>query len=161
MGVFKGLRPDITPAQVVGLVAGGIPIAASLLHVFGVFDLSASQTGALNDLVQWAALAAGALFVSDAGLRAGRANASAKVDAAVHLAHAAPQGGGPEAIAGSVELSDPEADAADADVSDEEELSAPPPDESNTPVQPSQRGLAGPVEGAEGTGRGFTSPPLA
>lgn len=57
--------PDITPAQIVGLV----PVIASLLRAFGVFDLSPDQEDALNQAVT----AGLALFGADAVIRVGRA----------------------------------------------------------------------------------------
>jgi hypothetical protein len=78
----KGLRPDITAAQVIGLLIVGLPILANLLRAFGVYDLNPEQTTALEDGLKWAALVAGTLFVSDAGLRAARNQALSKVEAA-------------------------------------------------------------------------------
>lgn len=57
-------RPDITPAQLVGLV----PLLAEFLHAFGVFDLSAAQQDSLSKLV----LGAVGLFGADAFIRFGR-----------------------------------------------------------------------------------------
>jgi hypothetical protein len=65
-------RPSITPAQIVGLLVAGLPVLANLLRAFGVYDLTAEQEAALTDTLQWAAIVAGALFVSDAALRVGR-----------------------------------------------------------------------------------------
>lgn len=64
MGIFRGLRPDITPAQVVALVGSVV----ALLVSFGV-DLSAEQRDSILTLV---GILAGLLLVSDAGLRVGR-----------------------------------------------------------------------------------------
>lgn len=75
-------RPNITPAQIIGLLVSGIPIIATLLHVFGVYDLTREQQGALEDALKWAAGVAAVLFVSDAGLRAARNHADAKRPAA-------------------------------------------------------------------------------
>jgi len=60
----RGARPDITPAQLVSLV----PLLASLLHAFGLYDLSQEQQDALGDAVEWAM----ALVGGDAIIRFGR-----------------------------------------------------------------------------------------
>jgi hypothetical protein len=65
-------RPNITPAQIVGLLIAGLPVLANLLRAFGVYDLTNEQEAALTDTLQWASVVAGALFVSDAALRVGR-----------------------------------------------------------------------------------------
>lgn len=57
-------RPDITPAQLIGLV----PVIAALLRAFGVFDMTPEQTQALTDAVT----AGIALIGFDAILRVGR-----------------------------------------------------------------------------------------
>lgn len=80
--VFRGKRPDLTPAQVVGVLVGGVPIVSNLLHVFGVFDLSHEQSQALQDTLTWGGVFAGLLFGSDAVLRSARNHADAKVEAA-------------------------------------------------------------------------------
>lgn len=90
LGIFKGTKPDITPAQVIGLLIAGVPVAAKLGAAFAIFTLTAVQQAALNEALQWAAVVAGALFLSDAGLRAARNGAAAKRDAAALLAPAAP-----------------------------------------------------------------------
>ena len=77
------VRPSITPAQIIGLLVAGVPAVAKLLQAFGVYEMTGEQTQALNDALQWAAIVAGALFVSDAGLRSARNVATAKVDAAI------------------------------------------------------------------------------
>lgn len=82
MRLFQGLRPDLTPAVVIGLLIAGIPVLSNLLRVYGILDLSPEQEGALADTLKWAAIVAGALFISDAGLRAARNHADAKVQAA-------------------------------------------------------------------------------
>lgn len=79
MAGSKLSRPAVTPAQVIGLLIAAVPIVASLLHAFGVYDLSVEQQHALSDTLGWAAGAAAALFVSDAGLRAARNHAHAKM----------------------------------------------------------------------------------
>lgn len=57
-------RPDITPAQVVGLV----PLLAEFMHSFGIFDLSQAQQDSLSKLI----IGSIALFGSDAIIRFGR-----------------------------------------------------------------------------------------
>jgi hypothetical protein len=65
-------KPDLTLAQLVGLIGAGIPVLASLARVFGVFDLNDEQIGALKDTVQWAGVLAVGLFGADALIRFGR-----------------------------------------------------------------------------------------
>lgn len=86
MGLVKGLRPDLTPAVVIGLLIAGLPILSNLLRVYGVLDLSREQEDALAETLKWAAVVAGALFISDAGLRAARNSADAKTQAAAMTA---------------------------------------------------------------------------
>lgn len=81
LNVFRGVRPDITPAQVLS----GIPIIATLLHAFGIYDLTGEQQDALAKAVEWAFV----LIGGDALLRAARNYADARRDAA---ALAAPDG---------------------------------------------------------------------
>lgn len=57
-------RPDITPAQLVGMV----PLVAEFAHSFGIFTLSQPQQDSLSKLV----IGAVGLFVSDAVIRLGR-----------------------------------------------------------------------------------------
>lgn len=83
MGLFQGPRPDITPPQLVAMVIAGIPILATLLRAFGVYDLSVEQQKALNDAVTWAAVFAGALIGGDAVLRTGRNIRKGHVEAAL------------------------------------------------------------------------------
>jgi hypothetical protein len=73
-GLLGGSRPDLTPAQVVGLV----PVLAALLAAFGVYDLSEDQQEALSDAIT----AALVLFGADAALRAARNHREGKVEAA-------------------------------------------------------------------------------
>lgn len=80
---MKTIRPDLTIAQIIGLAVAAVPVLATMLRAFGVFDMNENQTQALNDALQWAVVAAGVLFVSDAGLRSARNAAVAKVDAAI------------------------------------------------------------------------------
>ena len=70
--VLGGVRPDLTPAQLVS----GIPVICALLASFGVWDPTEEQQQALEAAVMWAA----ALVLGDAGLRAGRSIASSRVE---------------------------------------------------------------------------------
>jgi hypothetical protein len=79
---FFGLRPDVTPAQLTGVLLGGVPAMAGLLRAFGVYELSKEQQQALGDAQRWGAISAVGLFLSDAGLRAARNHADAQVQAA-------------------------------------------------------------------------------
>jgi hypothetical protein len=88
--IFQGTKPDITPAQVLGALLAGVPVLATLLHSFGVYDLSAEQQDALTKSIEWAGILAVALFGADAGLRAARNSASAKVEAAQLVVASAP-----------------------------------------------------------------------
>jgi hypothetical protein len=79
---FFGPRPDVTPVQLIGVLLAGVPVVASSLCAFGVYDLSKDRRQALSDAGQWGAIAAVGLFLSDAGLRAARSYADAYVQAA-------------------------------------------------------------------------------
>lgn len=68
--IFKGQRPDITPAQVIAAFFAAI---YPLLTLFGV-DLSAEQQDALSQLE----VAAIGLFGADAAIRIGRNYAAGK-----------------------------------------------------------------------------------
>lgn len=57
-------RPDITPAQIVGM----IPLLAEFFHAFGVFTLSEPQQDSLEKLL----IGGIALFGADAVIRFGR-----------------------------------------------------------------------------------------
>lgn len=98
LNIFKGIRPDITPAQVVGLLVAGLPICGTLGRAFGIFDMSPDQEAALSDALQWGGVVAGTLFISDAGLRAARGRADADVQAAAFFAsnQTSPPGRDPE-----------------------------------------------------------------
>jgi len=87
--ILGGTRPDLTPAQLIGVLVAGVPVVANLLRAFGLFDATPEQEQALQDALSWGAVLAGLLFVSDAGLRAARNAADAKRDAAA-LAPVAP-----------------------------------------------------------------------
>ena len=106
--VLSGKRPDLTPAQLVGALVAGVPVVATLLRAFGVYDVSPDQQEALQNTVTWGAVLGGALFASDAGLRAARNHADARRDAAALSAPTAPH---------AVPEVDEE-DEADADVDD-------------------------------------------
>jgi hypothetical protein len=80
--VLRGKQPDITPAQLVGVVVAGVPVVATLLRAFGVYDVTPDQQHALQDTVTWGGVLGGVLFASDAGLRAARNHADARRHAA-------------------------------------------------------------------------------
>lgn len=73
-GLLTGLKPDITPAQVIAVVIAGVP---QLLVLFGV-ELSAKQDDALDQLL----LLGLGLFGADVLLRGARNMATAKIEAA-------------------------------------------------------------------------------
>ena len=106
--ILSGQRPDITPAQLVGVLVGGVPVLATLMRAFGVIDMSPEQERALQDAVPWAAALAGLLFASDAGVRAARNAADARRDAAALSSSA-----GPQAHAYAPELGDDDLDEPD------------------------------------------------
>jgi hypothetical protein len=87
--MFSGTRPDLTQAQAIGVLVAGVPVIANLLRAFGVFDATPEQEQVLRNALEWAAIVAGLLFVSDAGLRAARNAADAKRDAAAATSPAA------------------------------------------------------------------------
>ena len=130
------LRPDVTVAQKVAVIVAGVPIISNLLAAFDVFTVTAAQQDALSDSITWGGIVAAALLASDTGIRAARNHAQGKVDAAL-LTPVQPPSNVSPVIAPAV---DQGADVvADADLpGDEEEFASPPPDASNTPVQPSQ-----------------------
>jgi hypothetical protein len=80
--LFSGHRPDLTPAQIGGVLVAGVPIIANLLHVFGIFDLSKGQEQALQDSISHGVVLAGLLFGGDAAVRASRNHHDATVKAA-------------------------------------------------------------------------------
>jgi hypothetical protein len=88
--ILRGPRPDLTPAQVVGVLLAAIPVIANLLRAFGLYDVSAEQQQALQEAMTWGGVVAGLLFASDAGVRAARNAADARRDAALLSAPAAP-----------------------------------------------------------------------
>jgi hypothetical protein len=114
-GILKGNRPDITPAQIPAIVLA----VATVLSVFGVYDLSTDQQ---NALVVAGGLAL-TLIVGDAKIRGDRNKADATVAAAGIVAngtagHAAAPGAPPLELEDGGDL-----------VGDEEELASPPPPE--------------------------------
>lgn len=82
-GLTAGPRPEITPPQLVAMVAAGVPILAQLLHAFGIYDLSVEAQVALNNAVTWASVLAGSLIGGDAILRLGRNLRKGNVEAAL------------------------------------------------------------------------------
>lgn len=170
--IFKGVKPDLTPAQAIGVLITGVPVVSKLLAAFDVITLTAIQQAALTDALTWAAIASGVLFVADAGIRAARNQAAAKRDAAVLLTPAAQPATAPAPTASeiAVAVTDaiglqrlepafgyPQAPGGNAIVSTEIKgtagawggpLSEPP---DSTPVEP----VATPVEGAEALPEGL------
>jgi hypothetical protein len=88
--VLGGKQPDLTAAQLAGVFVAGVPVIATLLRVFGVYNLNDDEQKALQDAVTWGGIVAGALFASDAGLRAARNHADARRQAAALSAPTAP-----------------------------------------------------------------------
>jgi hypothetical protein len=95
--ILRGTRPDLTAAQLVGVLVAGVPVLATLLRAFGAYDLSAEQQQALQDALTWGGVLAGLLLASDAGLRAARNAADARRDAAALASPAQPHAA-PEAL---------------------------------------------------------------
>ena len=102
MQMLQGQRPDVTPAQLIGLFAAGVPLIATLLHVFGAYDMTPEQQDALNKLVQWGGLVAIGLFGSDLGLRAARNRADASVKSAALSTAGGPPLGPTNAVTGGL-----------------------------------------------------------
>jgi hypothetical protein len=86
----SGKRPDITKAQLVGAVVGIVPVLAGLLRAFGVYDMNEEQQQALQEAMTSAAVIAGLLFASDAGIRVARNHADAKRGAVTPAMEAPP-----------------------------------------------------------------------
>lgn len=82
MSISFGVRPDVTPAQLAGVLLAGLPVVANLLRGLGVYDASKDQQQALRDAGQWGAISAIGLFLADAGLRSARSHADAQVQVA-------------------------------------------------------------------------------
>jgi hypothetical protein len=121
LNVFRGQRPDLTPAQVAAVLVAGIPAIATVLSAFGIADLSQAQQDALSDALTWCAVLAGLLIGGDATLRTARNVVDARRDTVAMTAGST--GGG---LPGSPpEARDPEVDDAEraVSVSDEDEFS--------------------------------------
>jgi hypothetical protein len=118
--IFRGQRPDVTPAQVAAVLVAGIPAVATLLSTFGIYDLNAGQQDALSGVLTWSAVLAGLLIGGDATLRTTRNVVDARRDTAAFAAGAA---GG---LLPPAEPQDPEVDEAEAAifVSDDVEFAA-------------------------------------
>lgn len=118
------LRPDVTPAQKIGLVVGGVPVVLGLLSAFLGVDLTPAQSEALDQAVTYGTVIAGTLFVSDAGLRAARNVSSARTEAAALAVPTSPHDALLSAVAEPVTAGgeDPEVDEVDeADLPDDDE----------------------------------------
>ena len=87
--IFRGQRPDVTPAQVAAVLVAGIPAVATLLSTFGLYTLTADQQDALAGVLTWSAVLAGLLIGGDATLRTARNVVDAKRDTAAFAAGAA------------------------------------------------------------------------
>lgn len=134
LNIFRGPRPDITPAQLAGFLIGGIPVLANLAHAFGVFSISKVEQDALKQAMEWAIVGGGVLVIGDAGLRSSRNHADATVKAAALHASGSPPDGA--AAAAAVEAVGPPSETSSVDdiiqgadehlPSDEEEFAAPP-----------------------------------
>lgn len=138
MSIISGPRPDLTPAHLAALAIGGIPVISNLLAAFGVFTPSPEQAEALTNAVNWSVPLAGLLVGGDAVVRVARNVKDAKVQtAALTQATEAPQ-------ADHI-LTDDERELLEGDEDlpdDDTEFESPPPDDTNTPMQPSQTGIA-------------------
>jgi hypothetical protein len=80
--LFRGQRPDVTPAQLAAVLVAGVPAVATLLSTFGIYELSQAQQDALAGVLTWSAVLAGLLIGGDATLRSARNVADAKRDVA-------------------------------------------------------------------------------
>jgi hypothetical protein len=129
--IVRGPRPDITPAQIVGILVAAVPVVASLLHAFGVFDASAAQQDAIRDAIVWCGVTAGVLVASDAGVRAARNAADAKRDVAALGAPDMPHAHVPEDIEDGPDDASP--------VTDSELAAILAPDSGAVPDQPKDR----------------------
>lgn len=74
-------RPSLTAAQIVATLTAGVPIVSQLLLAFGVYTVSPPEQQALTNAINWAVPFAGLLIAGDAGLRAARNHAEAKIQA--------------------------------------------------------------------------------
>ena len=93
LNIFRGQRPDVTPAQVAAVLVAGVPAIATLLSAFGIADLTQDQQDALSQVLTWSAVLAGLLIGGDATLRTARNVVDGRRDAAAMLAGST--GGGP------------------------------------------------------------------
>jgi uncharacterized membrane protein len=128
MGIIRGPKPDITPAQIIS----GIPILATLLQAFGVYSATPEQVEALTSASTWAL----GLLGADAAIRIGRNYANGKTQAAALSGSPRLEPATMVGSAGVINLGS--GDTPDDLPSDDEEFASPPPDASNMPVQPSQ-----------------------
>jgi hypothetical protein len=94
--ILRGPRPDITPAQIVGVLVAAVPVIAALLRAFGAYETTPDQQQALQDAIVWCGVTAGVLFASDAGVRAARNAADARRDVAALAAPGTPHAQAPE-----------------------------------------------------------------
>jgi hypothetical protein len=85
LNIFRGRRPDVTPAQVAAVLVAGIPALATLLSAFGIADMTQEQQNALADSLTWCAILAGLLIGGDATVRTARNMADAKRDTAAWM----------------------------------------------------------------------------
>jgi hypothetical protein len=122
LDIFRGQRPDVTPAQVAAVLVAGVPAIATLLSAFGIADLTKEQQDALTTVLTWSAVLAGLLIGGDATLRTARNLVDGKRDAAAMLAGAT--GGGVATAASAGAVDDAEADDAEGTihVPDEQEF---------------------------------------
>ena len=108
--ILRGPRPDITPAQIVGVLVAGVPVVAALLRAFGAYETTPDQQQALQDALVWCGVTAGALFASDAGVRAARNAADARRDVAALSAPGTPHVQVPEDLDDAPDVSSPVTD---------------------------------------------------
>lgn len=104
--IFRGQRPDVTPAQVAAVLVAGIPAVATLLSTFGVYALTGDQQNALAGVLTWSAVLGGLLIGGDATLRTARNVVDAKRDTAAFAAAAAAGGVTPPAEPRDPEVED-------------------------------------------------------
>jgi hypothetical protein len=116
MSIFGGVRPDVTPAQLAGVLLAGLPVAANLLRGLGVYDASKDQQQALRDAGRWGAVSAIGLFLADAGIRSARSNADAQVQVASLTPVPSPAQGGVRGVPVEPPLTRPPSATGMADV---------------------------------------------
>lgn len=138
------VRPDVTPAQIIGVAVAAVPIVANIAQAFGVWTATPAELDSLNQAGQWAIATSGVLFIGDAAIRVGRNLADSRVDAAVHTAEghtqaaaaaaritvAAAPAPAPAMLGEIDEAPTPTPPAGELDelVDDDTELASPPPD---------------------------------